>query len=220
MWCWSTTSFETERFEAEIASGNPSIVHVASHAVFTGDPTTSFVLTHDGHIDMERLSEVVAPTQFRKRKLELLALSACATAAGDERAGLGLAGVAIRAGARSAIGSLWTVSDEATSELFVAFYEELRKTRRVEGGVAPTGTAHAHRGPALRPPLLLVGVPVDQQLALRAEDSREARGGRRRAPAGRVSGRGIGSWLVRPGPNAARSIRASASTELMASITF
>jgi CHAT domain-containing protein len=45
---------------------------------------------------------------------------------GDERAALGLAGVAIRAGARSALGSLWRIEDEATYRLIVAFYEQLR----------------------------------------------------------------------------------------------
>ena len=50
------------------------------------------------------------------------------TAAGDDRAALGLAGVAIRAGARSAVGSLWNISDEATYELVVEFYKQLGNT--------------------------------------------------------------------------------------------
>lgn len=120
-------AFETGRFEAEVEAEVPSVVHVASHAVFTGDPSTSFVLTHDGRLSMDELSELVAPTQFRRRPLELLTLSACETAAGDERAALGLAGVAIRAGARSALGSLWAVQDEATYELVVAFYAALKE---------------------------------------------------------------------------------------------
>jgi CHAT domain-containing protein len=120
-------AFETARFEAEVETEVPSVVHVASHAVFTGDPATSFVLTHDDRLTMDELSEVVAPTQFRRRPLELLTLSACETAAGDERAALGLAGVAIRAGARSALGSLWAVQDEATYELVVAFYAALKE---------------------------------------------------------------------------------------------
>jgi CHAT domain-containing protein len=55
----------------------------------------------------------------------LLTLSACQTAEGDERAALGLSGTAIRAGARSVLGSLWTVSDEATREILVEFYRAL-----------------------------------------------------------------------------------------------
>jgi CHAT domain-containing protein len=120
-------AFQANRFEAEVENEVPSIVHVASHAVFTGDPATSFVLTHDDRLTMDELSEIVAPTQFRKRPLELLTLSACETAAGDERAALGLAGVAIRAGARSALGSLWAVQDEATYHLMVGFYTALKE---------------------------------------------------------------------------------------------
>ena len=63
--------------------------------------------------------------RYSDEPVELLLLSACETAVGDERAALGLAGVAIRAGARSAMGSLWSVSDAAASELVVGFYEQL-----------------------------------------------------------------------------------------------
>jgi filamentous hemagglutinin family protein len=119
------SEFRTVRVEEVIAHDAPSVVHVASHAVFNGDPDSSFVLTHDGRLTMDQLSKLVAPTQFRVRPLELLALSACETAAGDERAALGLAGVAIRAGARSAVGSLWSVQDDATYQLFLAFYQAL-----------------------------------------------------------------------------------------------
>jgi CHAT domain-containing protein len=58
--------------------------------------------------------------------VEILVLSACRTAAGDDRAALGLAGVAIKAGARSALASLWYVSDEASADLMQAFYRTLR----------------------------------------------------------------------------------------------
>ena len=104
----------------------PTVVHLASHAVFTGDPATSFLLTHDGRLTMGGIADVIAPTRFRRQPLGLLVLSACETASGDERAALGLAGVAVRAGASSALGSLWRVHDEASYELMVAFYEELK----------------------------------------------------------------------------------------------
>jgi CHAT domain-containing protein len=119
-------AFATDRFESELAMEQPTVVHLASHAVFTGDSVTSFLLTHDGRLTMDGIADVVAPTRFRRRPLELLVLSACETAAGDERAALGLAGVAVRAGARSALGSLWRVHDQASYELMVAFYEELK----------------------------------------------------------------------------------------------
>ncbi|MHC5828531.1 MAG: CHAT domain-containing protein, partial [Nostoc sp.] len=57
--------------------------------------------------------------------LELLILSACETAAGDQRAVLGLAGMAVRSGARSTLGTLWAVQDESTVDLMNKFYLEL-----------------------------------------------------------------------------------------------
>jgi filamentous hemagglutinin family protein len=119
--------FAAERFERELRSAAPSVVHVASHAQFTGDPNTSFLLAWDGKISLDDLSRIVAPAQYREHPIELLLLSACETAAGDERAALGLAGAAIRAGARSAVGSLWNVGDEVAFEMVLAFYQALQE---------------------------------------------------------------------------------------------
>jgi CHAT domain-containing protein len=119
-------AFVADRFEGEVARRPVSIVHVASHGEFRGDAAESFVLAWDGPIPMERLAAVVGRTRYRaERPLELLVLSACETAAGDERASLGLAGVAVQSGARSALGSLWRVSDEATALLIEEFYGQL-----------------------------------------------------------------------------------------------
>jgi CHAT domain-containing protein len=57
----------------------------------------------------------------------LLVLSACRTAAGDRRAALGLAGVAVRAGARSTIASLWSLDDDSGAAMMQAFYQELQQ---------------------------------------------------------------------------------------------
>jgi len=75
---------------------------------------------------MDRLADLVATTRFRDEEpLELLTLSACRTAAGDDRAALGLAGVALRAGARSALATLWSVNDQASADLVSEFYAQL-----------------------------------------------------------------------------------------------
>ena len=62
-----------------------------------------------------------------KSPIELLILSACQTAAGDKRAALGLAGVAVRSGARSTIATLWSVQDESTADLMTQFYQALNQ---------------------------------------------------------------------------------------------
>jgi CHAT domain-containing protein len=104
-----------------------SIVHLATHGVFDGDVRKSFVLTHDSQLTLDDLERLIRPGQLRDHPLELLALSACQTAAGDDRAALGLAGVAVKAGARSAFASLWSVNDKASAIIVADFYEELRK---------------------------------------------------------------------------------------------
>jgi CHAT domain-containing protein len=124
-------SFSAARFESEVTGHPFSIVHIASHGEFSADSAESYVLTYDGKISMDQLAEWVATTRFRtKHPLELLALSACQTAAGDERAALGLAGLAVRAGARSALATLWSVHDQASAELISEFYTQLRNPKR------------------------------------------------------------------------------------------
>ena len=119
-------AFTSSRLEREMKQTEPSLVHIASHAQFTGNPDTSWVLAYDRPVSISELSDMVGVAKFRETPLELLVLSACETAAGDERAALGLAGVALRAGARSALGSLWAVSDRAAATLIPRFYEALQ----------------------------------------------------------------------------------------------
>jgi len=76
---------------------------------------------------MDHLERYMGNTVFRNKPVELLTLSACKTAAGNDKASLGLAGVAIKAGARSALASLWYVDDKASSEMVVDFYRNLKK---------------------------------------------------------------------------------------------
>jgi len=103
-----------------------TIVHIASHGQFANDPKDAFVLTFDKHLTMDQLDKLIGLYQFRDSPLDLLTLSACETAAGDDRAALGLAGVAIKAGARSALATLWFINDKVSSDLIAEFYSRLR----------------------------------------------------------------------------------------------
>lgn len=119
-------AFTRSVLAAELEAAPYDVVHVASHGRFDARASESFLVAHDGRIGMAELGEWIGRTRPRTgRPLELLVLSACETAIGDERAVLGLAGVAVQAGARSAIASLWKVHDEATMQLFGHFYREL-----------------------------------------------------------------------------------------------
>ena len=118
-------TFVASAVERELSERQVGIVHIASHGEFHSDSAKSFILTYDGRLTVDRLSELVSATRFREQPLELLTLSACQTAAGDERAALGLAGVAVRAGARSVLATLWSISDVASAELISEFYRQL-----------------------------------------------------------------------------------------------
>ena len=120
-------AFTVARFVEELQTREPTIVHIASHGQFTGEPDTSFVLTHDGALSLSDLVDALSTAKYRKDPLELLMLSACATAVGDDRAALGLAGISVRSGARSAVGSLWNVADEAAATVSTSFYGYLRQ---------------------------------------------------------------------------------------------
>jgi CHAT domain-containing protein len=139
-----------------------SVLHIASHGEFGPDPRRTFLLTWDGRMTMDQLERLVKSGRLRDEPVELLTLSACRTASGDDRAALGLAGVAVKAGARSALATLWYVNDDASSALVTQFYRAL--------SAGAPGKAHAlrlaqeglradlrYRHPGYWAPFLLIG---------------------------------------------------------------
>lgn len=117
--------FHRESITSQLNSNNYSIVHIATHGHFDSNPQKSFLLTYDGQLTMDILEQSIASRKFSAEPLELLVLSACESAAGDSRAALGLAGVALKAGARSAMATLWQISDAATVEIIDGFYKNV-----------------------------------------------------------------------------------------------
>jgi len=119
--------FSSSSVQKALADEEFAVVHVASHAQFDNDVKQTFLLTFDDKLTMNRLDEYVGLLRFRDDPLELLTLSGCDTATGDDRAALGLAGVAVKAGARSALATLWYINDLATSTLVGEFYRQLQE---------------------------------------------------------------------------------------------
>lgn len=109
-----------------------SVLHLATHGEFSSDPDETYLLSYDSKITMDKLQNVIGLGKFRNKPIELLTLSACRTAVGDERAALGLAGVAVKSGARSAIATLWFVDDEATALVITDFYREMRQNGKAK----------------------------------------------------------------------------------------
>ena len=139
-----------------------SIVHIATHGQFVGDVRNTFLLTFDDKLTLDRLERLIAIGQYRDQPVELLTLSACQTAAGDDRAALGLAGVAVKAGARSALATLWLVNDQASGLLATEFYQQLQrpdqsKVRALQQAQVRLLADRRYQHPGYWSPFLLIG---------------------------------------------------------------
>lgn len=119
--------FLTYKMESALKDQKYTILHIASHAQFGGNVENAFIVAYDDKLSISSLDQYIGLLQFRDQPLELLTLSACETSSGNEQAALGLAGIAIKAGARSALASLWHVNDFATSILIDEFYSRLHE---------------------------------------------------------------------------------------------
>jgi CHAT domain-containing protein len=155
-------SFSRARFEAELRRVPYNIVHIASHGQFGSDPSQTFVLAFDGQLTMDDLEASIKFGQRRDKALELLILSACETASGDDRAALGLAGVALKAGARSALATLWYINDQASGELVVNFHRglqsgKLSKAHALQEAQRAVAADPRYAHPAYWAPFLLIG---------------------------------------------------------------
>ncbi len=119
-------TFISESIQQQISTTAFRVVHLATHGEFSSDIEKTFILTWNSRLGVKQLGEILQTReQYSKIPIELLVLSACKTAKGDNRAVLGLAGIAVRSGARSTIASLWSVEDRATATLMTNFYQEL-----------------------------------------------------------------------------------------------
>ncbi|MDE5068417.1 MAG: CHAT domain-containing protein, partial [Trichodesmium sp. St4_bin8_1] len=120
--------FTAINIQDQINSVPFNIVHIATHGQFSSNLEETAIFAWDKPINVRNLDQLLQNENLRRaaKSVDLLILSACETALGDERAALGLAGVAVRAGVRSVLGSLWKVDDASTAELMKQFYEQLQ----------------------------------------------------------------------------------------------
>ncbi|MGK7923172.1 MAG: CHAT domain-containing protein [Trichodesmium sp.] len=126
---WPGKSFLNERFTLENLKQQRSqekfrIIHLATHGEFhPGSADNSYIQFWDTKLRLSQLRNL----RLYSPQVELLVLSACTTAVGDEDAELGFAGLAVQAGVKSALASLWYVSDTGTLALMTEFYQHLSK---------------------------------------------------------------------------------------------
>lgn len=127
---WQGRSFLNQDFTLPnlrlwLRAQSPTVVHLATHAVFEpGDPAQSYIQLWDRQLSLEAIGQV----NWNSPNLELLVLSACRTAVGDDEAELGFAGLALQSGVKSALASLWNVDDAGTLALMNEFYSYLGQT--------------------------------------------------------------------------------------------
>jgi CHAT domain-containing protein len=102
------------------------IIHIASHFQFTpGSMDDSFLLLGDGnHLTLGQIK-----TKLNFSSVELLTLSACETALGDDSTAHhgveveGLGAIAQQAGAKAVLATLWPVADASTAALMRILYQ-------------------------------------------------------------------------------------------------
>ncbi|MGK7926546.1 MAG: CHAT domain-containing protein, partial [Spirulina sp.] len=122
-------TFLNETFTLDTLHREPSrhgaqIVHLATHGQFQpGDPSQSYIQLWDRPLTLADMGTL----NWGEKNIELLVLSACRTALGDESAEYGFAGLSVQSGASAAVASLWYASDAGTLALMTEFYRQLRK---------------------------------------------------------------------------------------------
>ncbi|MEA5623746.1 CHAT domain-containing protein [Nostoc sp. UHCC 0251] len=122
--------FNSKNLESEVNAVPFNVLHLATHGQFSSRAENTFILAADGPINVTQFDSLLRRRdETRSEALEMLVLSACQTATGDNRATLGLAGASVKAGARSTLASLWHINDKSTAILIGEFYRELVKTK-------------------------------------------------------------------------------------------
>lgn len=99
------------------------IIHMATHADFTtGALSNSYIQLWEDKLRLNQLRQL----RLNEPQVEMMVLSACRTALGDEESELGFAGLAVLAGVKTSVASLWSVNDAGTAALMTKFYENLK----------------------------------------------------------------------------------------------
>lgn len=118
--------FTNSNLQQELQETAAPIVHLATHGQFGSTPESTFIVTWNNRIGVNELENLLRDRQVRATQpIELMILSACETATGDDRAVLGMAGMAVRSGAIGTLATLWSVKDESTTQLIDEFYRQL-----------------------------------------------------------------------------------------------
>ena len=118
-------NFVPNQLQRRLTYNRFEIVHLASHGRFSSQLQDTFIDTWEKPLNVTELVNLLQRSNpTGENAINLLILSACETAIGDQRAALGLAGMAVRSGAKSTLATLWSVNDEATAKFMGEFYQQ------------------------------------------------------------------------------------------------
>ena len=154
--------FTDEGLKQELKQANYPIIHIATHGQFGTIPEDSFLVTgNNKKITITQLESDIRRFSGGSEPMELLVLTACQTGVGDDRATLGMAGITVQAGVRSALASVWYVDDDFTKELVVKFYENLRSQMSKAEALKEAQKALINQNKKIHPaqwaPFILIG---------------------------------------------------------------
>ncbi|MGB7441165.1 MAG: CHAT domain-containing protein [Coleofasciculaceae cyanobacterium] len=152
--------FTREGLEQELKQVVYPIIHIATHGQFGTIPEDSFLVAGNNEkITITELESDLRDFSKGYEPVELLALTACQTGVGDDRTTLGLAGITVQAGVRSALASLWYVEDASTQELVTQFYDNLLSQMSKAEALqeAQKALINKNKHPARWAPFILIG---------------------------------------------------------------
>ncbi len=154
--------FTRQSIEQELKQTVYPIIHIATHGQFGTIPEDSFLVTGNNEvITITELESDIRRLSGGSETVELLALTACQTGIGDDRATLGMAGITVQAGVRSALASLWYVNDAFTQELVTQFYDNLRSPMSKAEALQEAQKSLINQNPNIHPaqwaPFILIG---------------------------------------------------------------
>ena len=136
-------AFTKDSLTGRLQNRDYQLLHVASHGKFTGLAEEAVIQTGEGTISLTEFEQML---RTRQSPLRHLTLSACETAQGSRYAVLGLAGMGIRAGIPSVLGTLWFTGDEKSADFVFQFYQTWIAGNSLEQALKESQVRQIHQG--------------------------------------------------------------------------
>jgi len=153
--------FTASALKSDIETGEYGKVHIASHGYFGKNAKESFIMAYDQNMNLLDIKDTLETESLKAKPIDLLTLSACKTAEGDDSMLLGFSGLAAKSNVLSAVGSLWSINDDATMEFMRLFYDNLAKSNNKAEAMRKTQITMIHtkrfRHPFFWSPFILIG---------------------------------------------------------------